>query len=305
MPSFSTGMKVLDDLLGGGIPCGVITTIYGDADSGKTTLTMIAAAQAIKQNRSVFLCYTEDMFSEERFKQITDAAGIDFAEMRSSLFNYKTATSMGNQVKAVKGWVQEAEMFNKMGKKPGLFIIDSISRHYHDALSKVPAEHLAGTARMLIGKIVAQTEVLGQLAIEYGCPALAITWTKSGAGQRFSRQERQDMMQSGELYDLELGLGSKTYDFIGGRNLEYTSKVIIHALPFRGSERIALLEKHPYMPTERLVRLKLTAAGFEAVNGEVHELDEFWQTKIDEAEAERRRKKQGGQGKPREQLAAS
>jgi len=59
------------------------------------------------------------------------------------------------------------------------------------------------------------------------------------------------------------------------------------------------------MPTERLVRLKLTAAGFEAVNGEVHELDEFWQTKIDEAEAERRRKKQGGQGKPREQLAAS
>lgn len=104
------------------------------------------------------------------------------------------------------------------------------------------------------------------------------------------------MMEKGELTDIELGLGAKQYDVIGGRHLEYNSKAILRMISLKESyERLALLEKHKEMPTPTLVLLTMSEAGLAAVEGEgsgVHHLDSYYQSLIEEAlEGSRPRRK--------------
>ncbi|MDP7282175.1 MAG: DNA repair and recombination protein RadB [Candidatus Undinarchaeales archaeon] len=65
----SSGSVKIDKLLGGGLPVGFVTHVFGPPGSGKTNLCLSIASK-IKKNEKVLFIDTEGGFSPERLKQI-------------------------------------------------------------------------------------------------------------------------------------------------------------------------------------------------------------------------------------------
>ncbi|MDN7026133.1 DNA repair and recombination protein RadB [Methanoculleus sp. FWC-SCC1] len=74
-----TGSPELDALLGGGLERRVITQIYGEPASGKSTLCLMAAVECLKAGKSVVFIDTEG-FSVDRFSQIAGEQAEELAE---------------------------------------------------------------------------------------------------------------------------------------------------------------------------------------------------------------------------------
>ena len=66
----STGSYVFDSLLNGGYDKNIITTVYGPAGTGKTTLCLLSSLAVAKSGKKVIFVDTEGGFSIERIKQI-------------------------------------------------------------------------------------------------------------------------------------------------------------------------------------------------------------------------------------------
>jgi DNA repair protein RadB len=80
-----SGSEALDRLLGGGYEHRVITQLYGEAATGKSTLAVLATVQALRTGRSVVYIDTEG-FSAERLRQI---AGDEADTLAERLFLYE------------------------------------------------------------------------------------------------------------------------------------------------------------------------------------------------------------------------
>lgn len=81
----TTGCSQIDKMLNGGLRKGTITEIYGESGSGKTQISIQAAAHSWPHG-SVFIC-TEDLFPVKRFEQI-----------KQSLPNYNPDNDYGKNV---------------------------------------------------------------------------------------------------------------------------------------------------------------------------------------------------------------
>lgn len=69
-----TGCRALDVLLGGGLPAGIITQLYGPAGSGKSAICLQAAHTAARAGRRVAFVDTEGSFHLRRLEQICGPA---------------------------------------------------------------------------------------------------------------------------------------------------------------------------------------------------------------------------------------
>ena len=87
MARLSTGSEVLDELLGSGYEDDVVSTIYGPAGSGKSTLCLLAAISAAKDKKVIFID-TEGGFSVERLRQLTK----DHERVLKNIFLLKPTT---------------------------------------------------------------------------------------------------------------------------------------------------------------------------------------------------------------------
>lgn len=76
-----TGSKTIDEYLGGGLPAESISLIYGEAETGKTTLAMQCAVNCAKQGRKTLFVDCDDTFSVQRLSQITAKQFAEIAEM--------------------------------------------------------------------------------------------------------------------------------------------------------------------------------------------------------------------------------
>jgi len=70
LESLSTGCRKIDESLGGGIPAGKIGLVYGEAESGKTTLAMQFAVDCARQGYKTLYVDCDEAFSTRRFSQI-------------------------------------------------------------------------------------------------------------------------------------------------------------------------------------------------------------------------------------------
>jgi len=75
-----TGSKTIDEYLGGGLPAESISLIYGEAETGKTTLAMQCAVNCAKRGRKTLFVDCDDTFSVERLTQITAKQFAETAE---------------------------------------------------------------------------------------------------------------------------------------------------------------------------------------------------------------------------------
>ncbi len=116
----TTGVKSLDELLGGGIAEGVLTQIYGSFATGKTTL---AVQIGLLSSGKVAYVDTEGGFSPERLSQMAESRGLDPEEalQRFILFTPSDFKEQRRTIGSLKKVVDGSF---------SLVVVDSITAHY-------------------------------------------------------------------------------------------------------------------------------------------------------------------------------
>ena len=74
----SSGLQKLDEFLSGGIPCGVITDIYGGSGTGKTQLLFQICINAVKKGGNILYQDTTGSFRPERILEIQKKQNLTF-----------------------------------------------------------------------------------------------------------------------------------------------------------------------------------------------------------------------------------
>ena len=115
-----TGCISIDKLLGGGFPAGAVSLIYGEAETGKTSLTVQCAVNCARRGiKSVFLD-TDGTFSYERLSQIAE---YDYKKI-SPLMIIIRPTTFQEQSDAIDHLEQV------INNKFGLVVVDTVTSLY-------------------------------------------------------------------------------------------------------------------------------------------------------------------------------
>lgn len=123
----SSGNAALDDLMGTGYPRKMITQIFGEPGSGKSSLCLMAAVSVLKQGESVVYFDTES-FSAERFSQI---AGEEAATLADRLFLYEPV-DFNQQALMI---LESEDVIRE--QKAGIIILDSATGLYRTELEHI------------------------------------------------------------------------------------------------------------------------------------------------------------------------
>lgn len=143
-----SGCKEFDEFLEGGYS--KITTIYGAAATGKTTLAMLGAIEQAKMGKNVVYIDVENNFSIERLKQLV---GEEYKELLNNFLIIKIKSFKEQQIRI--------RDLLKLGEKISLIIIDNIGGYYRRLLKRKP--ELAN--RMLISQLRTLEEVSKKVPI--------------------------------------------------------------------------------------------------------------------------------------------
>ena len=113
----------IDHLLGGGIPTGIITHIYGEAATGKTTLAMQAAGNLSKEGYQTLYIDCDNRFSFKRFSQLFPN---DNSLERLTLIVPKSLDEQTEIVSILDAYVSN---------RTKLIVVDTIASQYRSGLS--------------------------------------------------------------------------------------------------------------------------------------------------------------------------
>lgn len=164
MRRLSTGSNSFDDLLGGGIECGSVTLLYGEAGTGKTNICLQAAFNLIeKEGKKVAYVDTEGL-SSERIEQISSGE-----DSRKELLVFQVR-SFEEQIDRIAKVVRLAEANEKIG----MIIVDSMTMYYR----------LKSDDTSVRNEFVKQTEMLLNAARKSDVAVLLTSqvYTNIGAG---------------------------------------------------------------------------------------------------------------------------
>lgn len=150
----STGVKSLDELLGGGVGEGVLTQIYGPYATGKTTL---AVQTGLLSGGKVAYVDTEGGFSPKRLSQMAENRGFDSGEVLSRFILF-TPGDMKEQRRVI------GSLKRVVTRGFNLVVVDSITAHYR-------AEE---DWRSLTSELGKQLQVLLWIARKNSIPVLVI-----------------------------------------------------------------------------------------------------------------------------------
>ena len=115
-----TGCISLDKLLGGGFPAGTVSLIYGEAETGKTSLTVQCAVNCARRGIKSLFLDTDGTFSYERLSQIAE---YDYKKI-SPLMIIMRPTTFQEQTDAIDHL--EKIITNKFG----LIVVDTVTSLY-------------------------------------------------------------------------------------------------------------------------------------------------------------------------------
>jgi RecA/RadA recombinase len=148
--SISTGSKAIDALLGGGIPTGMITDVYGESGSGKSQVCFTLCANCAKDSAaSTLFIDTAGTFRPERIMEISGS------QSALEKITYVRAFTTIDQMNAAKKILEV---------RPTLVIVDSLTSLFSTEYSG-PERHRA---------LMKYLHELALLAISSGC-AIVVT----------------------------------------------------------------------------------------------------------------------------------
>ena len=114
----------LDALLDGGFTAGEIAVVYGEAGTGKTTLTIQTTVEAARRGSKVLYIDTDHSFTHQRFTQLTGEDSDAISE-RILLFFPDTFSAQTSLVESVE---------NYLTKSTRMIAVDSITSLYRVSL---------------------------------------------------------------------------------------------------------------------------------------------------------------------------
>ncbi len=107
-------------MMGGGIPRGEVTLVYGEANAGKTTLALQCAASASRENMKTLYLDCENSFSLERLAQI---ASNDLRRVTPNIFVCKLQNFHEQSI-----LVEEMDRY--VSKSVALVVADTVTSLY-------------------------------------------------------------------------------------------------------------------------------------------------------------------------------
>ena len=230
MSKLSTGSKIIDSLLDGGLEPGIITTLFGPASSGKSNIAMLAAINAAEQGKKVLFIDTEGSFSAERVKQLNK--------------NYEIL--LKNIVIAnPTNFVEQKNYFKKLmdaanHEKAGLIVVDSIVMLYR--LQK--AEEDISTTNQ---ELASQLAILSEVARKKQIPVLVTNQVYADFRKTENRGPKTE----------------NSFRMVGGDLLKYWSKCIVKLEALDAGVRRASIYKHRSLPEGKLVHFEIKEQGLE------------------------------------------
>jgi len=122
-----TGIKKLDEILGGGIRNGLITDIFGEAGTGKTQLAMQISVNSLLQGGKILFHDTTGEFRPERMLEMMES-------------NNNNSNLLNNvEVARITNVAEQKKFLTKLNEKNNfsLFIIDNVTSLFSFEYSKV------------------------------------------------------------------------------------------------------------------------------------------------------------------------
>jgi DNA repair protein RadB len=202
-----TGCKAIDRALDGGIPLRNVSLIYGEAETGKTTLAMQCATNCARHGYKTLFVDCDGTFSAQRLSQI---ASEDFKEIADLIILVKP-NSFREQTTLID------QLTNYITANFGLVVFDTITSLYR---AKVAED--SGETFKLNRELNRQLASLAQIARTQNIAILATSQVRSSFKETFSVEP------------------------VGTRVLKFWADTIIALKPTEQSQVIrAILEKTP------------------------------------------------------------
>jgi RecA/RadA recombinase len=244
---------------------GTINTIFGEARTGKSTLIMDAIINAYdpeKKNQRFFVIDTEQGFNLERFKEIIRLREFDGEILNRVIYN--RVESFAGQHNAV---MMIPKVLKSEGIEPGLIAIDSFINYYHHqlcAIGRKYRKYMMVIAKELQGRLSTEINRLFQIAQRYNCPIILTSWPKSTFGRRQLEAKMSDVdLTRYYLHGMTIDLS-----MLGGKRLEYLSKVVIRTVRLLLHASAVILVKHLEVPTDYYTWFTITKTGVDDVRDE-------------------------------------
>jgi len=124
----STGCEAIDKILEGGIPQGSVNLIYGEAETGKTTLAIQCAINCARQGYKTLFVDCDGTFSARRLSQIASKEFKDIAE----LIILMKPNNFSEQALVID------RLTDYLTKSFGLLVIDTITSLYRVRIAEQP-----------------------------------------------------------------------------------------------------------------------------------------------------------------------
>jgi DNA repair protein RadB len=164
LPSYiPTGCISLDKLLGGGFPTDSVSLIYGEAETGKTSLAVQCAVNCARRGVKSLFIDTDGTFSYERLSQIAE---YDYRKISPFLIIIRP-TTFQEQSRAID------QLEKVITNKFGLIVVDTITSLYRVELDDTEETYAANR------ELNRQLAVLTQIVKTCGVTALVISQVRS------------------------------------------------------------------------------------------------------------------------------
>lgn len=149
----------LDEMLGGGIESGSLTSLYGEAGSGKTNICLQLTRNVVNSGKRVVFIDTEGV----SFTRLEQISGGDFDKVTKGILFF-TPYSLEEQEKNVEDAVRLCEAKDDIG----LIILDSATVHYRTTFG----EDCEVNGRQSLGR---QLNLLLQISRKRDIPVVVTT----------------------------------------------------------------------------------------------------------------------------------
>ena len=218
-----TGCISLDKLLGGGFPAEAVSLVYGEAETGKTSLAVQCAVNCARRGIKSFFIDTDGTFSYERLSQIAE---YDYEKI-SPLMIIMRPKTFQEQTRAID------HLEKVITRKFGLIIIDTATSLYRVELDDMKETYAANR------ELNRQLAVLTQIVKTRGVAALIISQVRS--------------VPLGETIEIKP---------VATRVLNYWSEVVLD-MKQTGQTRVikVLREKHPKIKGTGFIYIKIESTG--------------------------------------------
>ena len=158
-----TGCISLDKLLGGGFPAESVSLVYGEAETGKTSLAVQCAVNCARRGIKSLFIDTDGTFSYERLSQIAE---YDYEKI-SPLMIIMRPTTFQDQSRAID------HLEKVITKKFGLIVVDTVTSLYRVELNDMKETYAANR------ELNRQLAVLTQISKTCGVAVLVISQVRS------------------------------------------------------------------------------------------------------------------------------